>query len=443
MTAIGESTLRVLDRGDAVGPDSRGLFQQRDNGAWGTYEERMDPYISATNFFKKELKVKGRETLAPTLVANRVQVNADPYHYEPFWDDAGVVVQALAGKVIPAESPATAAASAGCGGGVDGPVGISGWAEPAKGPMTSNYGPRSSSGVESTWHKGIDFGGGGCDGPIWAANAGTVVKAGPHQGQGNQIRIDHGEGITTSYGHMYTAGVLVRVGDVVTAGQQIGKVGSAGNSTGCHLHFEVWRDDQRVDPEAFLDQVGPAAAPAVAPAAVPAATTAYLTVTLRKGNSNYGQNKTLQRRLNALGAKLTVDGRFGAKTLAAVKKYQRSKGLQADGIVGPKTRKALKLAGTASAPAAASRSTSRSAINTARAAMWDRIAQCESGGRWNINTGNGYYGGLQFDYRTWLSVNGDDFAPRADKASRAEQITVANRLYAKRGLQPWGCRHAA
>ena len=187
----------------------------------------------------------------------------------------------------------------------------------------------------------------------------------------------------------------------------------------------------------------PAVAPAVAPAAVPAATTAYLTVTLRQGNSHYAQNRILQRRLNALGAKLTVDGRFGAKTLAAVKKYQRSKGLQADGIVGPQTRQALKHAGTASAPAAASRSTPRSAINMARAAMWDRIAKCESGGRWNINTGNGYYGGLQFDYRTWLSVNGDDFAPRADKASRAEQITVANRLYAKRGLQPWGCRHAA
>jgi uncharacterized protein YabE (DUF348 family) len=82
-------------------------------------------------------------------------------------------------------------------------------------------------------------------------------------------------------------------------------------------------------------------------------------------------------------------------------------------------------------------------LNLANAAMWDRIAKCESGGRWSINTGNGYYGGLQFDYRTWLSVNGADFAPRADLASRAEQITVANRLYAKRGLQPWGCRWAA
>ena len=75
--------------------------------------------------------------------------------------------------------------------------------------------------------------------------------------------------------------------------------------------------------------------------------------------------------------------------------------------------------------------------------MWDRIAQCESGGNWSINTGNGYYGGLQFDRGTWLSAGGGAYAPTANLASRAEQITIANKLYAQRGLQPWGCRHAA
>lgn len=75
--------------------------------------------------------------------------------------------------------------------------------------------------------------------------------------------------------------------------------------------------------------------------------------------------------------------------------------------------------------------------------MWDRIAKCESGGNWSINTGNGYYGGLQFNLGTWRSVGGTDFAAYPHQASRAEQITVANRLYAQRGLQPWGCRHAA
>lgn len=88
-------------------------------------------------------------------------------------------------------------------------------------------------------------------------------------------------------------------------------------------------------------------------------------------------------------------------------------------------------------------SSSGAGLNTANAAMWDRIAQCESTGNWSINSGNGYYGGLQFDIQTWLGAGGGDFAPRADQATREEQITVANRVKADRGLQPWGCAHAA
>ncbi len=185
----------------------------------------------------------------------------------------------------------------------------------------------------------------------------------------------------------------------------------------------------------------PAAAAGLPSATVllPSATApAYLTVTLRKGNPYRSQNKILQRRLNALGASLAVDGSFGPKTLAAVKKFQKAKRLKVDGVVGPITRKALGL----SAPVAAKPAATHP-LDLSRAAMWDRIAQCESSGRWNINTGNGYYGGLQFDASTWLSVNGQDFARRADLATREEQITVANRLYALRGLQPWACRGAA
>jgi uncharacterized protein YabE (DUF348 family) len=78
-------------------------------------------------------------------------------------------------------------------------------------------------------------------------------------------------------------------------------------------------------------------------------------------------------------------------------------------------------------------------INLARAAMWDRIARCESGGNWHINTGNGYYGGLQFNLASWRSNGGRDFAAYPHQASRAEQITVANRYYAKAGTSPWTC----
>lgn len=95
MASLGESGLRVLDYGDGPGPDSRGLFQQRDNGAWGSYADRMDPTISATNFIKALQKVEGWERLEPTIAGNRVQRNADPYHYQKYWPEAVELVQAL------------------------------------------------------------------------------------------------------------------------------------------------------------------------------------------------------------------------------------------------------------------------------------------------------------------------------------------------------------
>jgi surface antigen len=96
MTAMGESSLKVLDHGDGPGPDSRGLFQQRDNGAWGSYADRMDPTVSATNFFKALQKIDGWEQLDPSMAGHRVQRNADPYHYQAYWAAAVEVVAALA-----------------------------------------------------------------------------------------------------------------------------------------------------------------------------------------------------------------------------------------------------------------------------------------------------------------------------------------------------------
>ncbi len=110
MTAIGESTLRVLDHGDTAGPDSRGLFQQRNNGAWGSPRDRMDPYTSATNFFKALAKLPDRGRLQPTIAAHRVQANADPYHYTPFWKPAVTIVAALSGA-SPIDSARQGAAS--------------------------------------------------------------------------------------------------------------------------------------------------------------------------------------------------------------------------------------------------------------------------------------------------------------------------------------------
>ena len=77
------------------------------------------------------------------------------------------------------------------------------------------------------------------------------------------------------------------------------------------------------------------------------------------------------------------------------------------------------------------------AAGAATTATWDRLARCESGGNWHINTGNGYYGGLQFSYSTWLSNGGGKYASRADKATKGEQIAIAERLLDNRGWAPW------
>ncbi|MBC9716747.1 transglycosylase family protein [Streptomyces sp. TRM66268-LWL] len=68
---------------------------------------------------------------------------------------------------------------------------------------------------------------------------------------------------------------------------------------------------------------------------------------------------------------------------------------------------------------------------------WDRLAECESGGVWSANFGNGYYGGLQFDQATWEQFGGLDYAPTADLASRGEQIAVAEKVVAAQGTQAW------
>ncbi|MFC3577364.1 transglycosylase family protein [Streptomyces yaanensis] len=69
--------------------------------------------------------------------------------------------------------------------------------------------------------------------------------------------------------------------------------------------------------------------------------------------------------------------------------------------------------------------------------VWDRIAQCESGGNWHINTGNGYYGGLQFSAGTWRAYGGTAYAPTADKASREAQIAVATKVQHAQGWGAW------
>src|SRR6201996_8816958 len=68
---------------------------------------------------------------------------------------------------------------------------------------------------------------------------------------------------------------------------------------------------------------------------------------------------------------------------------------------------------------------------------WDRVAACESGGNWGINTGNGYHGGLQFSQGTWAAHGGGEFATSANQATRDQQIAVAERVLASQGRGAW------
>lgn len=91
-----------------------------------------------------------------------------------------------------------------------------------------------------------------CGARIHAAGPGTVITAGPMPGWGNTVRVDHGNGVVTLYGHMQWHSQSVVVGDRVTAGTPLGSEGSTGKSTGCHLHFEVQLNGIAVDPEPFM-----------------------------------------------------------------------------------------------------------------------------------------------------------------------------------------------
>lgn len=117
-----------------------------------------------------------------------------------------------------------------------GSVGAGGWAWPTKTPyqITSNYGWR--------WgkiHKGLDISGTGYGSPIYAANDGVVEAATSYYPNGIFVVINHKNGIYTIYAHM--SALLVKKGDIVTIGQQIGRMGKTGFATGTHLHFGVWK----------------------------------------------------------------------------------------------------------------------------------------------------------------------------------------------------------
>lgn len=105
-------------------------------------------------------------------------------------------------------------------------------------------------------HSGIDIGA-GCGTPIVATRSGTVKVAKYNSSYGYYIDIDHGNGVTSRYAHILEGGIMVAVGQSVTQGQQIAKVGTTGSSTGCHLHFEIRVNGSTVPPLDYISEKNP------------------------------------------------------------------------------------------------------------------------------------------------------------------------------------------
>ncbi|WP_240632532.1 MULTISPECIES: M23 family metallopeptidase [unclassified Cryobacterium] len=231
MTAMGESSLQSLTYGDnAINPDgsiadSIGPFQQQ--SSWGTTEERLDPFTSATKFYERLPGVANWESIEPTLAAHAVQGNADPYFYTTYWDGAGQITAALNGDTSQ-EGAAAAPASGGC---ADGPVGF-----PLTKPfnMSDNYGPRPGRVAgASTYHPADDLSG-ACGTPVYAIAPGTVTLS-----DRLTLSVKSPEGYIVSYLHSHVTDRAVAVGDQVAIGQQITAIGNEAPSTGCHLDIRV------------------------------------------------------------------------------------------------------------------------------------------------------------------------------------------------------------
>ena len=241
--------------------------------------------------------------------------------------------------------------------------------------LTSDYKSRNESRKS---HSGIDMiGKGYATDYIVAIDKGTVNKVGYNVLRGYYVEINHGA-LTSAYFHLKKNTTAVKTGDNVTKGQVLGYMGNTGNSTGSHLHLSVYKGNSVVDPLPYLE------GKPILEEAKPINNTIY---TVKRGDTlskiatmynttyqklaeynniknpniiNVGQiikipgNKFNLTRLLKVGTKgndvkelqkalggLIVDGIFGAKTLAKVKSFQKSKKLYQDGIVGKNTAHAL------------------------------------------------------------------------------------------------------
>jgi murein DD-endopeptidase MepM/ murein hydrolase activator NlpD len=266
-TAMQESRLTNLGNlGSANDHDSLGLFQQRPSAGWGTPAQVQDPAYASRKFYEKLQTVSGWEGMSLTRAAQRVQRSAYPNAYAKHETIATQIVNLLANGAANAVGDSLAMVCA-----AGGQIAASGWTTPLKAVVGSGF--RTAS---RPTHQGVDLIIGRYT-PIAAVASGVVslvkcdedhggrrtcnVDGYPGKGGcGWMVEIVHADTVMTRYCHMVQK-PFVAVGQEVTAGEIIGRVGTSGNSSGPHLHFEVHLNNDRtnrgaVDPLQFMQQQG-------------------------------------------------------------------------------------------------------------------------------------------------------------------------------------------
>ncbi|WP_199520874.1 M23 family metallopeptidase [Jiangella anatolica] len=266
MAALTESRLRMLanttaypesgdypNDGDGSDNDSLGLFQMRPTAGWGTVADLMSSEYQAAAFFGGPtgpnypsppglLDIPAWQEMDPGEAAQAVEVSAYPDRYRAYQPVAETIVATLAASEPPAPES----------GRVVFPLPAGTWIK------TSDFGPRVHPITgEVSFHTGTDYAAPAAT-PILAVADGRVVSTGTTPVYGGLIVIEHtidGRPVATAYAHVWPDDIHVSPGQLVTAGQHIADVGSAGQSTGPHLHLEVRPDgpDQPpVDPVPWL-----------------------------------------------------------------------------------------------------------------------------------------------------------------------------------------------
>jgi len=260
-TALQESTLHNVKR--AVDHDSLGIFQQRPSMGWGTPAQLTDTRYASAKFYESlRRKAPGWERMRLSDAAQKVQVSIDGSYYQKWEPTATALVNQLAKGAASGVMTATSNVAR-CA--APGEVSGAGWAVPAPGHAGSGFHTPSR-----PTHHGVD---------VIAARGATIVAAAAGlvvtsmcesssgtcdrdggskvDGCGWYVKIRHAGGLSTLYCHMVSQ-PLVAVGDRVNAGQPLGKVGSSGNSSGPHLHFEVRVNGTPINPETFMAARGAA-----------------------------------------------------------------------------------------------------------------------------------------------------------------------------------------